>query len=1046
LHRYAPSLLFSLAGFLFSNPVYAQLPPPVDAGAVDNITVLGGTYTITGVPVVLFAHDGGTITTGPAPPLTITAPGVTGAGITNGGKITITDATFIDVANGLQIGIGIGPENGGTINATNLTIVGAAPNGATALVPGSTITLHGGSITSAPGSIVQSTGVKAQNGATLIADGTSINGSFRNSAQATAGGHIELSNLSITQNHVSAGPAFGALETATGGTISADHVQITTGTPLNRGVFVQGGSVLLTNSTVTTTADSSNGVRAEVGFDGGPGTIEADNTVITTSGQGSHGAIAVGAPINLATLNLNGSTVTTTGANANGIYAFFEATLSARNSTVSAQAATANAGQVADQSVMNITDSKLTGGANGIRITDDVHNLGPNTLTVSRSTITATAAGAGEAAFRVDGAKANITLNSVTVTPGAQNLLLNVTSVDSNAAHFGSVVDFTVHGSALAGDILAEADSVANINLVDNSSLQGIINGANDVLVGDHSVWTTPNNSMLVGNLALQSGILVVNSTAKFASSGQASVVTIGGNFSMNSASTLSLGIGGLNGSQYDHLLVGKNAEVAGTLNVSSLGGFHPANLNLFEIIRSGTTTSGARFATVNDGINNNPNLQRVDIYAPNGVALLYVAVTPPGPTPIPTPPPAPTSSPPPAPTSSPPPAPTSSPPPNPRPPINIIVPEPLPPVNPEEPIPLKANRVLAQFLLSFLDPTVEQLTSMFEIPFSGANTQRFNLTDRMTQIQRGSTGFVSAVPPTPAPIPTGKEIWEKEVVPPALVPGPTNRWGVWVNGWGDWVNVNDDNGAKGYNFTTGGVSVGVDYRITDNLAVGIFGAYAHTWTSLNPGSIDVNTGRGGLYATYWNQGFYINGGVYAGGNSYDTSRGELTNTLANGSTSGYEVSTFVGTGYDFHFGDLSLGPVFAAQYTTVHIDGFTERGSVLPLNIHSDSEESWRTDLGVRASYTWHVGNIIVIPSLWAAWEHEYKYSRLPITFSSPILGGVSATAFGPHEGHDSAIINAGVGTQWTPRISTYVGYQGQLGRHNYDAHGVTGTIIFSF
>jgi hypothetical protein len=53
------------------------------------------------------------IQTAPAPPaLTITAPGVTGAGITNGGKITITDATFIDVANGLQIGIGIGPENG----------------------------------------------------------------------------------------------------------------------------------------------------------------------------------------------------------------------------------------------------------------------------------------------------------------------------------------------------------------------------------------------------------------------------------------------------------------------------------------------------------------------------------------------------------------------------------------------------------------------------------------------------------------------------------------------------------------------------------------------------------------------------------------------------------------------------------------------------------------------------------------------------------------------------------------------------------------------
>ena len=53
-------------------------------------------------------------------------------------------------------------------------------------------------------------------------------------------------------------------------------------------------------------------------------------------------------------------------------------------------------------------------------------------------------AGAGEAAFRVDGAKANIMLNSVTVNSGAQNLLLNVTSIDLIGAPFGSVVDFTV--------------------------------------------------------------------------------------------------------------------------------------------------------------------------------------------------------------------------------------------------------------------------------------------------------------------------------------------------------------------------------------------------------------------------------------------------------------------------------------------------------------------------------------------------------------------------------------------------------------------------
>jgi hypothetical protein len=64
--------------------------------------------------------------------------------------------------------------------------------------------------------------------------------------------------------------------------------------------------------------------------------------------------------------------------------------------------------------------------------------------------------------------------------------------------------------------------------------------------------------------------------------------------------------------------------------------------------------------------------------------------------------------------------------------------------------------------LLPILDPTAEQLTALYEIGFSGANTQRFKLDERFDQIQRGSTGFVSNLPPAPAPVAgteTGKEI-----------------------------------------------------------------------------------------------------------------------------------------------------------------------------------------------------------------------------------------------------------------------------------------------
>jgi uncharacterized protein with beta-barrel porin domain len=50
-------------------------------------------------------------------------------------------------------------------------------------------------------------------------------------------------------------------------------------------------------------------------------------------------------------------------------------------------------------------------------------------------------------------------------------------------------------------------------------------------------------------------------------------------------------------------------------------------------------------------------------------------------------------------------------------------------------------------------------------------------------------------------------------VTPSVLQRAPENRWGVWVTGFGDFVNVDNEGSAEGYNFTTGGVTVGIDYR-----------------------------------------------------------------------------------------------------------------------------------------------------------------------------------------------------------------------------------------
>jgi outer membrane autotransporter protein len=342
-----------------------------------------------------------------------------------------------------------------------------------------------------------------------------------------------------------------------------------------------------------------------------------------------------------------------------------------------------------------------------------------------------------------------------------------------------------------------------------------------------------------------------------------------------------------------------------------------------------------------------------------------------------------------------------------------------------------------------------EGLSAFYEIGFSNSNLQRLNLEGRLDDLREGARGFSSNMKVNGASVNLeGKADLDgkSSAVEPALSPAPENRWGVWASGFGDFVSVDADANAAGYNFTTGGVSVGVDYRLTNSLVIGAFGEYSHTRTSLEPsGSIDVNSGLGGVYATWFSHGAYLNGGIYGGGADYSSGRASLGG-LANGSTSGSQWSTFLSGGYDFHLGELTVGPTAALQYTSVNIDDFSENGSLTPLTIHSGSAESLRTDVGFRLFYRWKIGSVTLEPSLKAAWEHEYKYSALPVNASLSGFGGPTATFIGPAEGHDSAIISAGISAQLNRALSIYLSYDGQLGRSNYDSNAVSGGIRFNF
>ena len=638
-------------------------------------------------------------------------------------------------------------------------------------------------------------------------------------------------------------------------------------------------------------------------------------------------------------------------------------------------------------------------------------------------------------------------INQGTVVLNAANTYSGGTIVLAGRLQAGSAGGFvnntayTVNGGTLdlnnfkltvsslngTGGVVNLGSAALTINNTGTDVYSGIIQGTGSLTKIGAGTQTLSGSNTYSGGTLLNAGTLVVNNAQAL---GLGDVVVNGGvlradpqpinvrgNYTQNAGGTLQLGLGGSAPGQSDLLNVGGHAALDGTLQLLSLNGFQPKIGDKLTLVLAAGGVSG-QFANVLDPFSTSLNSAEL-VYFPNSVVLEFAsnftafAKTP----------------------------------------NELAVATQLDRVafDPRETqlLSFLQNEPIGNLAADFEKISPDSLSALYEISFSAANVQASNLENRFAEIRNGSTGFASSLNISNAPGAMVEGSNGKAVIEPGknvLTPSPENKWGVWISGSGEFVNVSSDGNGKGYDFDTGGVSLGLDYRLTKNLAVGIAARYAHTWTNLvGNGNIDVDSGGGGLYATFFQDGFYLNG--YAGGthNSYDTQRDALGGG-ASGSTSGGEFDGYAGGGYEFHSGGFSFGPIASLEYTYVDFTGYNERGSLAPLRIESQSQDSLRTSVGVSASYTWKAGKVQLRPSLRASWQHEYFYSALPINAQFLSGAGSVFTVNGPAEGHDSALIDAGLDVQWTPTIGTYFGYSGQVGRSNYDSNSVICSVHWDF
>ena len=510
---------------------------------------------------------------------------------------------------------------------------------------------------------------------------------------------------------------------------------------------------------------------------------------------------------------------------------------------------------------------------------------------------------------------------------------------------------------------------------------------------------TVQTGAVVVGSAGVLGSGDVLLAGGNVSASGLTRALFVGGNFRQTAGAELTLRLGGTASGQFDRLVVLGSANVGGRLQVEALSGFAPVGGDTFTVVTAGGGVNG-QFAQVQDNLTAGTALQATLRYSSNSVVLVYVQsdfrgfVATPNQA-----------------------AAAGA--------LDVVVTE----RGAAELVAFLNTQQTTSLPAAFEIIAPEEIGAIFEISRSAAKMQALSVEHRLDDIR-------AARLPAPAPesgfSKDGKTAKEIRPIAP-----PENRWGFWAQGGGEFVDVGDTSNARGYDFDSGGVTFGVDYRFSDHFAAGVLLNYTRTRAELGgDGRIDANAFRGGLYAGVFGENAYLNAYVGGGYNDYDIRR-EGFDGMPHGSTEGGEFNGLVAAGYDAHFGDFTIGPVASYQYTYTSYDGYLEDGSLAPLRIDSQHAESSRTNVGLRMSYAGHIGSALVTPEVRATWQHEFGDVAYA-TDARFAFGGPQFTSHSAEVGRDSLLLRAGFSVQHTPTFSTYAYYEGELCRTNYEAHNV--------
>jgi outer membrane lipase/esterase len=277
------------------------------------------------------------------------------------------------------------------------------------------------------------------------------------------------------------------------------------------------------------------------------------------------------------------------------------------------------------------------------------------------------------------------------------------------------------------------------------------------------------------------------------------------------------------------------------------------------------------------------------------------------------------------------------------------------------------------------------------------------------------------------------------------------NRWGLYLDGGAAFGSQKSSINQTGYNFNLGGMTLGADYRLRDNLLVGLATGYSNTSARFygSGGSVNTNTVPFNAYAAYFPGSLYAYGSLGYSLNLYDLNRGISFNGFSRSATSsatGNQLNLYGETGYDLKLSHFILTPSATLAYSGLWVGSFTESGTgALNLKVGAQNANSVQTGLGGRLTVPLRLGSVKVVPQGYAFYQHEFANGSRNLNAS--LSQGSNSFSFQTDAAkRNFALVGASVTAGLRKNLYAQVNFNAEVGRTGSTAQFINAGLRYEF